>query len=140
MKTTFDINGLKVTVSATFKGDKMAQWGGKTENWNNHRVTVTCDKRATTFDFWASIMHPTIESESDLFDAFRFFVSDAFSGESDFEDFCREFDYDSDSRKAEKIHKACEKANANLKRVFNLEDIYDFCNAVSEYEESMQTA
>lgn len=35
---------------------------------------------------------------------------DASSGRMDFEDFCSEFGYDSDSRKAKKIHKACKKA------------------------------
>jgi len=138
MKATFTVSSKTFTVSAKFKGDKPAQWSmkGLEQNWNNHRVTVACEKRATTFDFWASIAHPMIESESDLFGAFECFVMDAMSGESDFEGFCSESGYDTDSRKAAKIHKACRKANANLRRVFNIEgdELYDFCNAVNEGE------
>jgi hypothetical protein len=45
----------------------------------------------------------------------------------EFEDFCSEFGYDSDSRKAEKIFKACQKNGKAVERVFGFdaERLYD---------------
>jgi hypothetical protein len=44
-------------------------------------------------------------------------LSDASAGEQSFEEFCLEFGYDPDSRKAERIHKACEKTARELRRL-----------------------
>ena len=41
----------------------------------------------------------------------------------DFEDFCSEYGYDTDSRAAYKIYKAVLKESANIKRMFNEEEI-----------------
>lgn len=42
------------------------------------------------------------------------FVSDGHSGYMSFNDFCNEFGYDTDSRKAEKIYKACKRSTDKL--------------------------
>jgi len=48
--------------------------------------------------------------------------------DSDFEEFCSEFGYDTDSRKAENTHKACLKVGENIKRLLG-DDYDDFLQA-----------
>ena len=134
MKAQFEICSTTVNVSAIYKGDKKADWEGTTQNWNNHRVTVTTDNGKCSFEFWASIAKPKIESESDLLGALSCFVSDAMSGKDSFEDFCSELGYDSDSRKAYKIFKACERSYVKFERIIGDVDPYDFANEVNELE------
>ena len=121
-----------LNIKATFKGDKKADWTGA-ENWNNHLVTVRNNetKTACAFDFWASIANPDIETETELLHAFRCFVDDAISGEYDFAEFCGEFCFDEDSRKAYKTWKACQRANEKLSKIYD-GDIYDLANALRD--------
>jgi len=137
MKAQLIIHGLTVNVSATYKGDK--KWNvsdrpGAPQNWNNHRVTVTTENGKCSFEFWASIAHPKIQSESDIIGALSCFVSDAMSSKDSFEDFCSELGYDSDSRKAYKIFKACERSYVKFERIIGDVDAYDFANALQELE------
>lgn len=128
---TANFENFKVT--ANYTGSKKAEWGNGQENWNHHRVTVTNTENGkhTGFDFWASIAQPELRSEYDVLNAFNCFVSDAITGKDSFEDFCGEFGYDTDSRKAEKTHKACQRATDKLERIYD-GDIYDLANRLSE--------
>lgn len=119
------------TVSANYTGSKPAEWGNGQENWNHHLVTVSHNGKRLSFDFWASIANPEIRNESEIKDAFDCFLSDAISGLSSFEDFCSEFGYDVDSRRAERIHKACQRSAKKLQRIFS-GDVYDLANAIRE--------
>lgn len=106
MKANFN----NVQVKSVFLGDKVARWN--TNNYNNSRVTV---KNLDTgvkikFDFWGSIMEPTLETEQDLIEALYCFMSDAQSGTMEFDDFCSEFGYELDSIKVKKTWKACKKS------------------------------
>lgn len=51
-------------------------------------------------------------------------IGDASCADQSFEDFCRDFGYDSDSRKAEAIYHACRKTMRRL-RAFLGQDAYD---------------
>ena len=129
---TANFENFKVT--ANYKGDKKAEWGDKMpENWNNHLVTVTntATKRRCTFEFWASIANPELETDYDVLNAFNCFVDDAIIGKMDFEEFCGEFGYDTDSRAAEKTWKACKRSAAKLERVYD-GDIYELANKLGE--------
>jgi len=121
------------TIEAEYTGSKKAEWSNNTENWNHHEVTITNTKtnEQTSFDFWASIANPELSSEYDILNAFYCFVSDAISGSYSFEEFCSEFGYDTDSRKAEKTWKACQESYNNLLNIYN-GDIYDLVNELSE--------
>lgn len=120
------------TLSSTYLGDKAAPFSN--ENYNNHRITVTGPTgEKCSFEFWASIIHPEIETQQQVIEAFQCFVSDATSGLQDFEEFCSEFGYDTDSRSAERTHKACQRAAAKLSRVYS-GDVYDLANALNEWE------
>lgn len=130
MKATYK----QFEIKTFFRGDK--QWNCDSRNYNNHIVTVknTETGKATRFEFWGSIMRPKFESEYDVLNAFYCFVSDALSGLESFENFCREFGYDTDSRKAEKVHKACKRAYSKFERIsgFSESEMYDFINELSE--------
>lgn len=129
MKATFK----NFEVEAVYTGAKKADWGDKYENWNHHLVVVTNKENnlKVTFDFWCSIAHPTMEKEYDVLNAFYCFVNDAISGSYNFEEFCGEFGYDTDSRKAEKIWKACQESLEELQRIYD-GDIYDLVNELQE--------
>lgn len=134
MKTILNTKQGKFTINSEYIGDKPAPWNdGKNDNYHNHKVSVTHNKRKLTFDFWGSIMNPELRSDQDNINAFQCFVSDALSAKESFEYFCSEFGYDTDSRKAERIYKACEKHLRKLERVFT-GDIYDLINELQELE------
>lgn len=122
------------TVTATYTGSKAAPWGDGRENWNHHNVTVINrdNGKRTRFDFWASIMHPEIDTEYDLMNAFRCFVDDALAGSMSFHEFCADFGYDEDSRRAEKVWNACKRSTAKLTRIYD-GDLYDLINDLEEY-------
>lgn len=130
MKATFN----EFTVSSTYTGSKAALWDES--NYNHNRVTVWDieTRKRTSFDFWGSIANPELESEYDTLNAFYCFVSDALSGAETFPDFCREFGYDDDSRKARKAWNACRRSLAKLRRVsgYSDDEIYSLINELSE--------
>jgi len=135
MKTTYK----NLTISSKYLGNKAWSANDRNDrNYNNHVITVKNNdtKSRCTFEFWASIASPVIESENDLLYAFECFIRDAMSAEQGFEDFCSEFGYDSDSRSVERIYKACERALNKFDRVVS-EDIYEFSNELQETIEAL---
>lgn len=120
-------------ITSTYKGDKKADWGNDVANWNRHIITVTniATNLYTKFEFWSSIARPVIETDYDLLNAFYCFVGDAISGNMNFAEFCSEFGFDEDSRKAERIWKACRHSMEKLTRIYD-GDIYDLCNDLAE--------
>ena len=127
---TYTINNWKI--SANYTGSKPAPWSE--DNWHHHNVTVTNTEngKRTRFDFWASINNPQLSSEYDVINAFRCFVDDAISGDMQFCDFCVEFGYDEDSRKAYNTWKACGRAAAKLDRIYD-GDIYELLDSLEDY-------
>lgn len=129
---TYTFKNFKISVNYT--GEKPAA-GSDGKNWNHHNVTVlnTENGLKTRFDFWASIAQPKLSSKYDVLNAFRCFVDDALSGDMDFSEFCSEFGYDEDSRRAEKkTWKACKRSTAKLERIYS-GDLYDLINDLEEY-------
>lgn len=134
MKTTYE----NFIISSKFVGEKPAPWSDDIgrKNYNHNKVTVKNidNGKSTTFDFWCSLLRPELETESDLLDAFYCFVSDALLGWQSFVEFCNEMGYDSDSRKAEKIWKACEKNYNKFSNLtgYSLDMMYDFVNKLAD--------
>jgi hypothetical protein len=118
-------------VKASYKGTKKAEWSS--DNFNNNMITVTNKEteQKATFEFWASISNPELNSDYDVLNAFYCFVGDAVSGAETFENFCSEFGYDTDSRTAEKIYRKCKKQLEKLKKVYD-GDIYELVNELGE--------
>lgn len=96
-------------------------------NQHNRVSVMNCKTRKRfSFDFWGSIIDPNAEDGNGAISAISCYASDglAFRNSRNLLDFCNEFGYNEDSRKAEKIYKACEKADDRLSRVFG--DDYGF--------------
>ena len=130
MKVTYK----EFEINAIYKGDKAATWNKN--NFNRHIVYVKNKTTGakTSFEFWASIANPTLETEYDVLNAFYCFVSDALSGLNSFEDFCGEFGYDTDSMSAYKTFNACKRAYKKFEKIEDSEtdDIYNFVNELSD--------
>lgn len=96
--------------------------GAKGEGFMNNpgadgrRCTFKYGRRTHSFDFWQGGGYggkePTLEATLERL------LSDARAGEDSFENFCGDLGYDVDSRKDEKIFKACRKTSLALKRLF----------------------
>ena len=106
-------------ITSTFLGDKLWSADDKMQNYNNHLVTIvnTETHKKTAFEFWGSIMKPEITTENELMFAFYCFLSDGEGSRYGFDDFCANFGYDTDSRKAYKTFKACEKSLKKAERI-----------------------
>lgn len=131
---THIFNNFKITSSC--KKSKPAPWDKGTEHVHTHHwVTVTNTETHVRigFDFWASIAAPEITTEYDIMIAFRAFVDDALSGTYTFPEFCNEFGYDEDSRRAEKAWKGCRKSAEKFDRLTNGADVYELLDSMEEY-------
>lgn len=128
MKTTINTNTAgQITINSKYIGDKL--WNA--DNYNNHIVTISHKGKRFSFDFWGSIIDPCISNNEENIFAFYCCLTDGLIAKNSFEDFCSEFGYDTDSRKAEKIYKACEKSLKKFERVFDC-DLYDLINEIQE--------
>lgn len=87
------------------------------DDWQKHahpyRVTLRYKRRSLTTDFF---MGPANSSEPDVLSVLECLLSDAQAGAQSFEEFCRELGYDSDSRQAEKTHRACKRMHDKMQR------------------------
>lgn len=100
-------------------------------------VTNTDNGEKTRFTFWDSLdstQRGVVLDGDELLNAFYCFVSDALSAAGSFSDFCSEFGYDEDSRRAERIYKACKRSYKSLVRVCGMpyDEIYDMANELQE--------
>lgn len=106
---------------------------------NEFKITVSKNGARTSYKYYmsqADYERGIIEMENrDMIYALKSFVDDAISGEMDFREFCSGFGYDEDSRRAEKIWKACRKSNETAKRLFS--NLYELGNDLREWEEKL---
>lgn len=78
-----------------------------------YKVTLRYQGRSLTVPFFCG---PAITDEPSAADVVSCLISDGCSGEQSFEEFCREFGEDPDSRKAEAAWKACAKTATRIRR------------------------
>lgn len=123
-------------IASTFLGNKLWNADEKMQNYNNHLITIvnTETHKKTSFEFWWSIMNPEIETEQELLFAFYCFLLDGEASRYGFDNFCFEFGYDTDSRKAYKIFKACEKSFHKVERIGIDEDMA--CDIMNDLQEN----
>lgn len=121
-------------ITAEFDGLKVASWDESNDRHSKVTIKNLENGKRTSFDFWGSVMNPSLESNYDLLNAFYCFVSDALSGVSSFEDFCYEFGYDTDSRSSERTWKACKHSTDKFFRMsgYSLDMLYDLVNNLSD--------
>ena len=91
----------------------------------HYKVTLRFRRRTLTTYFSCG---PAIDHEPTAADVLSCLCSDANAGAQDFDGFCSDFGYDTDSRKAEKAWRACQKMADRLP-VFLGDDFDEFCNA-----------
>jgi len=118
----------------TAKGVRIeSQYGGVEvpEGWlpgtHPYKVTLRYQGRQLTVPFY---MGPANDHEPSAGDVLSCLIMDACSYENatDFEDFCRDFGYDTDSRKAERIYKALEVQAPKVRRFLG-DDFETFAEA-----------
>jgi hypothetical protein len=93
---------------------------------NHFIVTLKNENRRVSFDFFDSVNNFNAgKTELDEYSVLAC-CSSEFNCPDSFEEFCSEFGYDADSRKAEKTFNACQKQSAKLKKIFDtVESIND---------------
>lgn len=123
------VSGLALKVTMR-DGDKPATWDDNQPHSHNHsRVTISAGSSKHTFDFWGSVHDYWKGQDNDPADALTCWASDALSGQYDFDEFCSELGYDTDSRQAYKTWKACQKAADAAQRLgLTDDDLYDLYN------------
>lgn len=136
----FEFKNLVVTAKLHAEGVKFPNSELSDRILHNHfKVTVknTDSKTRISFDFYGSYadwQNGVIElCQSDLKHALYSFISDSEAGTKEFEEFCSELGYDTDSRKAEKIHKACIKSFEKLEKLgISESEMYDYLNELND--------
>jgi hypothetical protein len=117
MTATKSLKALARHVRLTFEWGAKLDWDQQDEwqkNANGYRCTLHYKGHQHTFDFWQGIgisHDPTAEG------CLECLLSDSSAGDTTFENFCSEFGYDTDSRKAEKTFKACGKTAVAVRRL-----------------------
>ncbi len=148
LKKYLSENGSDITTKTTFKNvevsGKIINTGVEFPNSDNKMlhnqfcISLNNTEKSTviSFDFYGSnhdYNHGIVELQNkELLNALNCFLSDACSGGLNFNNFCDEFGYDTDSRNAEKIHNACVESNNKALLIFD--DIYDAVNELNELE------
>ncbi len=107
---------------ASLPYDKRDDWQKKSHDC---RVTLRYRGRQYSVDFF---MGQACTDEPDAAGVLDCLLSDAQLGTETFEEFCANLGYDTDSRKAERMYKACEKTETKL-RQFLGDDYETFLSA-----------
>lgn len=106
-------NSVKISskFGASLAWDKQDSWQ---QQAHGYTVTLRYQGRQMTTDFW---LGPAISGEPEVENVIDCLLSDAMGSDQSFEEFCAEFGYDTDSRKAEATYKACKKSGEKLRRL-----------------------
>jgi hypothetical protein len=107
------------------KANKLDDWHKTAKGYS---VTLKYQGRRMTVDFWCG---SAITTEPTSYDMLYCLLSDASANDMSFEDFCGEFGYDLDSRKAEETYKACRKVGTKVRKLLG-EDFEVFNGAEKE--------
>jgi hypothetical protein len=76
---------------------------------------------------------PAITSRPDLIEVLQALFMDASAANENFEDWANGLGYSSDSRKAERIYKACHKLDAKLENMFSREEREDLAEMLNDH-------
>lgn len=89
-----------------------SEWGEAASHW---RVTLKRNGKSYSTHY---SMGAALTGSPELCDVLYCLISDAESAGESFDDWCANFGYDTDSRKAERTWKACKRVAASLSRLF----------------------
>lgn len=135
-KTEFKYKGLTISAVLFKSGVTFPNSGADKLLHNMFKVTITNESGVSTkFDFYGSyndyISGITELKDLELLNAFECFINDSISANEDFEEWCSNFGYDTDSRKAHKIYKECQKSLEKAEKIIS-GDLYEFYNELQE--------
>jgi hypothetical protein len=140
MKYTIETQGKTFTVSAKFiKAINGFPNCDKNENEPHNQFLVSVNHNGITrrFSFYGSTHdynNGIVElNEVDTRETLQCFISDALAATNTFDEFCNEFGYDEDSRKAYRIFKLCEKTLTKTQELGLSED--DLANIWNDLNE-----
>ena len=107
-----------ITIAATLIGT--GHGGADGDDWkreaNAWRVTVHCDDRGYSFDYWmGSGLGSRPPARDEVLDNLQ---SDCRFGDESFDDFCADLGYDTDSRRAYATWEACRDQMFEMRRLF----------------------
>jgi hypothetical protein len=113
-------NGLRMTCDWANENPNMNGMPAGSSHW---KCLIRCGKRQMTVFF---SMGPAHSREPELADVLDCLASDAASIENapNFEDWASELGYDTDSRKAEKTFKVCQKQAEKLRQLLYTDEAY----------------
>lgn len=118
-----DKYGLKITI--TYLDNKSPNWDEENSNHNHYRVTIRREKASKerfVFQFWDSIANSEKGEKPTAYDVLSCIASETTVYDS-FEEFCDEFGYDHDSRKAEQSWKGYNKSSRKLNNFLTEEEL-----------------
>lgn len=84
-------------------------------NANGYRVTFGYGRRQMTTDYW---MGSALTDDPECNEVMHSLIGDAQAGDQSFGDFCADLGYDTDSRRAERIYKGCQRIGTQLSALF----------------------
>ena len=91
------------------------------ESRDIYHFTIVKDGKTYSGTFGQSIAGTEKKEVPSAYSVLSSLSADRFEGS--FEDFCSEYGYDSDSRKAEQIYKAVVKENEGMKKLYSTEEL-----------------
>lgn len=120
--------GVGVTVTRiSDRPDDLSEWGAGAHHW---KFTITRGKQEHTGYYSQGSAHTVIPTLTDVLSCL---LSDAQYGEYDFDEFCDDLGYDTDSRRAERIHRACIHVAAGMSRLFSAAEREDLTAVFNEW-------
>lgn len=137
MKTTFNYQGINTVLTSSFIGTSSNVWEGDKLPRNQFRITISNANGRGWFKYTDSYNNYskgiTELDESGVKNALYCFLSDGscYSSCFDFADFCANFGYDEDSRKAWKAWKACKRSHEKAAQLFG----NDYANEMDTLED-----
>lgn len=103
---------MRVNISATLTNNRPPDTMGMAEGSHAWRVRLTFDGRQLTIPFYTGPM----AGEPDAACVVDCLTMDTYAGELSFSEFCGEFGYDEDSRRAEEIWRKCRDIGHKVRR------------------------
>lgn len=131
MVTTTLLSALAKTVrcssdyGAKLDYDKQDEWQRKA---NGYRVTLRYRGRQMSLDYWMGSAHTSAPDSASVISSL---LLDSSALDQSFEDFCSEFGYDTDSRKAEATYRACKSSGEKLRKLLG-DDFETFRSAEND--------
>lgn len=117
-KLALELTGAKLKIRLA--DEKSAPWDDGEGYRPHYRCTFSKDGKRYTFDFWDSIVSGQRGDKAKPYDIISAVIK---QDPGTFADFCGDFGYDEDSRKAHRTYRACVKQWQRMSEVFTPEDL-----------------